>query len=75
MRAAIVLLLVIPAFVLLYGCASGVHMTDEDVRSCRDSGDCTVWTQAEIRALIRKAMAEGYGIGWRDANKQSGRGL
>lgn len=75
MRIVIVLLLAIPAFVLLCGCASGIHMTDEDARSCRDSGDCTVWTESEIRALIRKAMAEGYGLGWRDANKQAGRGL
>lgn len=74
MRAALIVLLLIPAFVLLFGCANGVHMTDEDVRSCRDSDDCTAWTGAEIRGLVRKAMAEGYRRGWTDAHMQAGRG-
>jgi hypothetical protein len=58
---------------LLAGCASGVHMTDEERIACRDSG-CSVWTPAELLRLVGKAAGEGYQRGWRDANVQSGKG-
>lgn len=74
MRAALIVLLVIPAFVLLSGCASGIEMSDEERIACRNEG-CSAWTQGELRGLVNRAASEGYRLGWRDANKQAGRGL
>lgn len=74
MRAAIVFVLVLPAFVMLAGCASGVRMTDEERVTCRDAG-CSVWTDAELLRLVNKAGADGYRKGWTDATVQGGRDL
>ena len=45
----------------LTGCATfkGVEMTDEDRVACEREG-CTVWTEAELRALVTEAMRRGY---------------
>jgi len=69
MRAFIVLLLVLPAFVLLAGCANGVAMTDDETIACRNEG-CTPWTQGELKGLADRALREGYRRGWRDAMRQ-----
>lgn len=66
MRAALIAL-------LLAGCANGVQMTDEETRACRDEG-CAAFTERELRALIHKALTEGYRRGWTDAHQQAGRG-
>lgn len=48
----------------LSGCASvpGIQMTDEDRAACEREG-CTVWTRAELEALVREAMRRGYVAG------------
>lgn len=74
MRAALIALLLLPAFVLLAGCANGAHMTDEDRINCRNEG-CAAFTEAEIRALVNRAGRAGYMQGWTDAHRQAGRGL
>lgn len=74
MKAAIVVLLCIPAFVLLSGCANGVSMTDEERIACRDAG-CSVWTEGELRGLVNRAQNGAYRKGWTDAHKQGGREL
>ncbi len=45
----------------LTGCATikGVAMTDEEREVCAVEG-CTVWTEAELRALVTEAMRRGY---------------
>ena len=73
-RIALVVLLVLPALMLLFGCASGVRMTDEEAVACRDAG-CTAWTDAELLQLVNKAGAAGYRKGWTDATVQGGRDL
>lgn len=40
----------------------GVEMTDEDRTACERDG-CTVWTRAELEALVREAMRRGYVAG------------
>lgn len=65
---------------LLAGCASGVHMTDEEARACRDAPTgCAVFTEAEfgsvLQSVIQQAGKAGYEQGWRDANKQAQRGM
>lgn len=73
MKATIVVLLLVPAFVMLASC-SGVRMTEEERISCRNTG-CTPWTDAELRELVNRAGSEGYRKGWTDANRQGGRDL
>lgn len=74
MRAVLIVLLLLPAFVLLAGCANGVHMTDEDRIACRNEG-CAAFTEAELRALVNRAASAGYRQGWTDAHRQSGKGI
>lgn len=71
-RLCLIVLLAIPAMVLLFGCASGVRMTDEETIACRNDG-CTAWTDAELLQLVNKAATAGYRKGWTDANQQAGR--
>jgi hypothetical protein len=59
---------------LLAGCASGVHMTDEESKACRDHG-CSVWTDAELMQLANKVGSAAYRKGWTDATRQSGKEL
>ena len=73
MKAALVVLLCVPAFVLLAGC-SGVSMTDAERVACRTSG-CTVWTESELRGLVSRAQSGAYRKGWADSNRQAGRDL
>lgn len=56
MKALCILLLC----VIATGCAtiSGVQISDEERALCADQG-CTVWTQAELEALVREAMRRG----------------
>lgn len=56
MKALCILLLC----VIATGCAtiSGVQIIDEERALCADQG-CTVWTQAELEALVREAMRRG----------------
>lgn len=46
------------------GCASmsGVTISDEESRACRDQG-CTVWTAEELETLARKFFKDGYRVG------------
>ena len=46
--------------VLLTGCATipGLQISEEERAACRDHG-CSVWTQAELEALVRAAMIKG----------------
>lgn len=74
MRVVIVALLVIPALVMLCGCASGVRMSDDERIACRDSG-CSVMTDTELRTLVDLAAGQGYRKGWADATRQAGRGI
>lgn len=61
---------------LLAGCASGVHMTDEEAKACRDAETgCAVFTEHEVVTLIQRAGKIGYVQGWNDANKQAQRGM
>lgn len=58
-RIAIILCL------LLAGCAqipAGVTMDDDEAKACKAEG-CTVWTEAELMELIRKAYRKGYEAG------------
>jgi hypothetical protein len=73
-RAAIVVLLALPALVLCSGCANGVQMSDEETIACRNEG-CVVYTEREQRTLVDRVLREGYRRGWRDATVQSGRGI
>lgn len=45
---------------LLTGCATipGLQISDEGRAACAASG-CSVWTQAELEALVRAAMIKG----------------
>ena len=45
---------------LLSGCATipGLQISDEERAACAASG-CSVWTQAELEALVRAAMLKG----------------
>lgn len=75
MRAPIVLLLVLPALVMLGGCAA-VRMTDEEAVICRDDPEgCTAWTRNELRELQLRAARQGYRRGWTDALQQRGEGI
>jgi hypothetical protein len=73
-RLALVALLVIPALVLLLGCASGVQMDEAEAIACRNEG-CAVFTEAELRALASRAAALGYRKGWTDALRQRSEGI
>jgi PBP1b-binding outer membrane lipoprotein LpoB len=57
--------------ILLSGCATmeGVNATKDERRACA-AETCSVWTDRELRALIQRAMQEGYKAG----AKPSGRG-
>lgn len=68
------LLFVAGLLVLLFlsGCAN-VAMTDDEAKACRDAG-CTAWTDRELHQLVQRAGMEGYFKGWKDANRQAGRG-
>ena len=46
------------ALILLTGCASGVRMNEQEAAACRAHG-CSVWTDAELQALITKAAMIG----------------
>lgn len=59
---------------LLSGCANGVVMTDAETLACRDAG-CVVFTEAEVRSLVGRAINEGFHRGWADAVKQGSKGL
>jgi hypothetical protein len=59
---------------LLAGCASGVHMTDEEAKACRDQG-CSVWTDADLMQLANKVGSAAYRKGWSDATQQHGKDL
>lgn len=74
MRIWLLALLAIPALVLCSGCASGITMSDEERATCSEQG-CTVWTDAELKQLVDRAVREGYVRGWRDSTRQGGRGL
>lgn len=71
MKTAIVILLTVPAFVLLAGCATGVAMTDEEAALCKAQG-CTAWTDAELRQLIQQAAMQGYQQGLQQGRKGGG---
>jgi len=76
MRAAIIVLLVIPALVMLMSCASGLRMSDADAVICRDDPTgCTAWTAGELAQLRDAALRAGYRQGWVDAMVQGGRDL
>lgn len=55
---------------LLAGCASGVQINDDEAKACRTEG-CSVWTEKELRGLVRKAFTEG----WNAGVKHSGQGV
>jgi uncharacterized protein YceK len=59
------------AVILLSGCASieGVNATKGERRACA-AETCSVWTDRELRALIQRALEEGYKAG----AKPNGRG-
>lgn len=59
---------------LLSGCENGVVMTDAETLACRDVG-CVVFTEAEVRSLVGRAINEGFHRGWADAVKQGSKGL
>lgn len=73
-RAAIVVLLILPALVLCSGCAFGVRMTDERAAVCWADG-CAPLTLDDLRELERKARGAGYQNGWRDALRQRSEGI
>ena len=52
---------------LLSGCATlkGVEATDEERKACA-AETCTVWTERELRELVRQAMRKGYEAGKSD---------
>jgi starvation-inducible outer membrane lipoprotein len=53
------------ACVLLAGCVqipAGVQMDDEEAKACEQAG-CTVWTEDELRELIRQVYRKGYDAG------------
>jgi hypothetical protein len=54
------------AFLLLAGCGApmpiGVQMDDEEAMACKEAG-CTVWTEAELRELMKKVWLIGYEAG------------
>lgn len=62
MKAAIVVLLCVPAFVLLAGCASpepaGVCISDEAVRQCAEEGGCTLFSRARLLEIVREVAAQ-----------------
>jgi len=59
---------------LLTGCANGVVMTEAETLACRDAG-CVVFTEAEVRSLVGRAINEGFQRGWADAVKQGAKGI
>jgi hypothetical protein len=59
---------------LLTGCASGVQMTDEEAKACRDSS-CSAWTLQELEALVNKVGQAAYRKEWSDAVRQGGHEL
>lgn len=59
---------------LLAGCASGVHMTQEEAKNCRDEG-CSVWTDAELQQLAIRIGHQAYQKGWTDATRQRDKDL
>jgi hypothetical protein len=44
---------------LLAGCATGIKMTDEEAAACKRE-TCTVWTAAELQALLVEAVRAGF---------------
>jgi uncharacterized protein YceK len=50
--------------ILLSGCATmeGVNATKDERRACA-AETCSVWTDRELRALIQRALEEGYKAG------------
>lgn len=61
MKAAVFCLL------LLAGCVQvpdGVKMSDEEAIACRSDG-CTVWTEEELKQVIREVFSKGYEAGKR----------
>jgi uncharacterized protein YceK len=57
-------LLLLCTALLLSGCANmkGVEANDEERAACAAQG-CTVWTERELRELVRQAMRKGYEAG------------
>ena len=48
---------------VLSGCATkGVEMSDDERKACEIEG-CTVWTRAELEALVAEAMRRGFAAG------------
>ena len=58
--------LLLCAVLLLTGCASmkGVEASDEERAACAAQG-CTVWTERELRELVKRAAQMGYEAGKR----------
>jgi len=49
---------------LLSGCATlkGVEATDDERKACA-AETCTVWTNRELRELVRRALQQGFEAG------------
>lgn len=48
--------------IVLSGCVSipkGVEMTEDERQACEAQG-CSVWTEAELKDLVQRAMMQGY---------------
>lgn len=43
---------------LLTGCASGIKVSPDEAATCRKEG-CSVWTDAELSELIKRAYIKG----------------
>jgi len=52
---------------LLSGCTTlkGVEATDDERKACA-AETCTVWTERELRELVRRAMKMGFDAGKAD---------
>jgi hypothetical protein len=53
-------------FIALTGCATGVQMTDAELRACRDKS-CAAFTMDEIKAMRSRFFDQGYNKGWNDS--------
>ncbi len=49
--------------ILLCGCASGIKVSPDESQACRQQG-CTVWTDAELSELIKRAFIKGQESKW-----------
>lgn len=64
MKAAIVVLLCVPAFVLLAGCAAqvvapaGHCIAPEVMRQCAVEGGCTLFSHARLLELVREVAEQ-----------------